>query len=325
MWRIVNPYKMARAVREHTVSYEECLAYVLIFCISNIFIILRPHVALPENLNALSPIVRALAILNVLLPLIIGYIANRGKNRDYFWYRFISIHTPVRIVMIVFVFTVYNLSSPFIDPANLSHLLWRDIIFSALHLIIFSIIIYGSMRVASSTPKKPLMQDGIDRSFHLSAHNTLSRIINPYKMALAVRASEVSGKEYLGYLCIFIILSLSNALLPAPQIETSLVRYVFYIISVSSFLISFAVAYAANQKGDNNHFWYRFISISVSVTFVLLVFFVIATFLKAGILQQTIGTSDTMPLLSWHDLLLVTIFAIIENLMVYRYMRIASS
>lgn len=152
----------------------------------------------------------------------------------------------------------------------------------------------------------------------------MHRIINPYKMALAVREDKVGKKEYATYVFIFVMLSLLNALLPTPQTETSSVRHVFYTLSILGFLIPLAVAFVANRQGDNHHFWYRFVSINIPITLVLLIFFLVAVFLHASIFPQSVAI-DALPPLSWYNLLLITLFSLVENILIYRYIHIASS
>lgn len=108
------------------------------------------------------------------------------------------------------------------------------------------------------------------------------------------------------------------------QTKTSSVRHIFYILSILGFLIPFAVAFVVNRQGDDHNFWYRFVSINIPITLVLLIFFLVAAFLHAIIFPQPVAI-DALPPLSWYDLSLMTILFLIENILIYQYMRIASS
>lgn len=149
------------------------------------------------------------------------------------------------------------------------------------------------------------------------------RIINPKKMALAVQEGNVGRKEYLLYILIFVAVYLFGVLLMLnEQIENSLMRRTSYALYALNSLLPFAVALAANQRGDKKNFWYRFISIHAAIGLALLTLVGIATFFYTILF---LGEDYVPPPLSWVEIYITTTLSIIINIMIYRYMRIASS
>lgn len=157
MWRIINPYKMACAVREHQVLYKEYSAYVLIFFALKGIIIPPRHLIQSENILIMYA-VQTLMVLGVFLPFAVAYIANGATKGAHFWYRFIGIHTPISIIMLAALF----ISVPFINPllfylsgftptsGNFPHLSWGHLVFYTFYLTIFNILVYKAIRIASS-------------------------------------------------------------------------------------------------------------------------------------------------------------------------------
>ena len=97
------------------------------------------------------------------------------------------------------------------------------------------------------------------------------RIVNPYKMAIALRENMVSQKEYILYVIIFLLMWVVNLSFSITPSKDSWINYVSRIVTILEFLIPLSITYIINRKADNNCFWYRFISISIPINVVLVI------------------------------------------------------
>ena len=333
MWKIINPYKMARAVRDHKVFYEEYIAYIFIFFVL-IGIFIPPRHLTPSENASINYAIRTLTILGIFLPFIVAYIANKEKNGSHFWYRFISVLAPIRIIMLFFLAVSSFVVNPFLFYFNryssslIDHPLasWSHVIFYALYHIIFNIVVYKSMRIASSGQENILPNN---QSFCLAGKNRISRIINPYKMIPALQENRISKKEYTMYAILFAIWLLGNLLIIFIIHSESLSPpYISLILSLIGLFAPPAIAYIANKKGDNAHFWYRMVSMNIpiviTVTIVTLIMAImsLATMMFINILWQSAIKSFSN---AWDVAPLVTAFFIIQSIMTSHYMRMVSS
>ena len=149
---------MAYAARDKKISKNEYAVHIVIFLI--MFVI--GHVAQftmrwSENLS-IQHAVQTIILLNFFLPLIIAYIINKKGDGLYFWYRFVSISIPIIIILLlleVFVFFLYSTIFYFFSPSTteLPTNSWDYIYLYIVSLIVQSMFIYKSMRIASGCHK----------------------------------------------------------------------------------------------------------------------------------------------------------------------------
>lgn len=135
------------------------------------------------------------------------------------------------------------------------------------------------------------------------------KIINPYKMAVAAHDNQVSQREFGVYISIFVFLSIIGIVIPlfiVPLNEKLLIVF-------DSFL-SLAIAYVINKKADNAQFWYRFISVNVSIGIMLALLSAIVGAILYLIFQSPPDQSISIGI--W--------IIVLSNILLYKYMCIAS-
>lgn len=152
------------------------------------------------------------------------------------------------------------------------------------------------------------------------------KIINPYRMAIAVRDNQVSQKEFWAYVIIFMATLIISIISSIPfHVENILIGYVLQILSFFTFLMPLIIAYFVNKKADNRHFLYRYMSINIPISIIVALLNLVLSFIYVGFLHYLkIQRKPEFGLLTWHDVALYFISAIILNIMIYKYMRIAS-
>lgn len=152
------------------------------------------------------------------------------------------------------------------------------------------------------------------------------RIINPYKMAIAVRDNKVNQREFAAYIFIFLVSLIGSIILSIPiRIENNLIGYVLHILGFFTFFVPLIIAYFINKKADNAHFWYRYISINIPISIILAIVTLVLFFVYTGFLHYSgLPQKSEFNLFTWHDVILYSIDTIVLNIMTYKYMRIAS-
>ncbi len=158
---------MAVAVRDNQISDKEFHAYRTIFIVLfvipvlfNFFLFfIFGKTLFTYHLQTMNtPInysIQIVRLSQLCLPLLIAYLINKKWGGTHFWYRFISVHISVSTILF-FTSIIGIVSSHIFFPSllpPLSHISWRYIIYLAIQMVIFSIIISIFMRIASGATK----------------------------------------------------------------------------------------------------------------------------------------------------------------------------
>jgi hypothetical protein len=108
--------------------------------------------------------------------------------------------------------------------------------------------------------------------------------------------------------------------------------YVFYATIISMFIFTpiwLGLAYVANKKGDGKDFWYRFISLNITITIIVsialfILFFIFGLFYPIFTGSPFVDPNET-PKLDWLDFFFTDLLSIIYLYLIYKYMLLISA
>ncbi len=155
----------------------------------------------------------------------------------------------------------------------------------------------------------------------------INRLINLNAMSDALREKRVTKIEFSVYsVVIFALICISILLMGLTNYATTLIFYVNIISMVVFTPAWLGLAYIANKKGDGKDFWYRFISLNITITIILCVISMISGIIASFFIYPPSALTKAPELLEfgWFDVGLINLFSIIGLYLTYKYMRLVS-
>ncbi len=148
-------------------------------------------------------------------------------------------------------------------------------------------------------------------------------------MADDLRLNKIGRGEFLCYAGLFIVgglFMILSSLSPSDSPDdffsiTYSPEFLRYIESLLYFIATLGIivlAYTINKSGDNQKFWYRYLSISFPIGIIMSVIFIITLFIFA-----ILGVIDP-EVFAYTDLLLEAIFYVLVAYFTKKYMRYIS-
>ncbi len=154
----------------------------------------------------------------------------------------------------------------------------------------------------------------------------IKRLYNLREMSNALCKKEVGKMEFIIYLVIFVFITASGILLLQPEAYISISVFYANLISMIIFTpLWLILAYVANKKGDGKDFWYRFISLTITLTIILGIGAVVLGFLIGIFMSPLILNSQEFSKIIWFDFYITNFFSLLYLYLTYKYIRLISS
>ena len=147
-----------------------------------------------------------------------------------------------------------------------------------------------------------------------------NKLFNLNAMARALCEKKVTKIEFRVYAVVFILFLVSSFFTSPDDYASPFVFYAYIVSMIIFTLALLSIAYVVNKKGDNKDFWYRFISLDMTITII----FIAAIFGIA--LFAPIFIDPAQPIVfGWTFLIFTNSFSIVYLYLMYKYMRCVSS